>query len=235
MVERLIARSQLAVRSVLVNAAAHTALRATLDRLPPQTPVYLLNQDRFADVTGYNIHRGCLAIVDRPPRRDLSELLRPPHLVVIVESCSNADNLGGIFRNAAAFGASGVVLSPDTVDPLYRKTVRTSMAASCLVPFVRIPDWPDGLASIKARGYTIAAMTLQPPVETLDDAAARPRPERLAIMVGAEGEGLSAASLACADWRVRIPIADLVDSLNLAVASGIALARLSPWAHSDKR
>ena len=141
---------------------------------------------------------------------------------MILEGVSNADNVGGVFRNAAAFGAS-VLLSPACCDPLYRKAIRTSMGAVLRVPFARLDEWPSALAEVRAAGFTMAALTLREPAETLAMFARRPRAGRLAWLVGTEGAGLSDAVEAAADHRVRIPISRAVDSLNLAVAVGIAL------------
>ena len=148
-------------------------------------------------------------------------------VVLVLEGVSNADNVGGVFRNAAAFGVRGVLLSPTCCDPLYRKAIRTSMGAVLRVPFARLDDWPAGLTPMRGAGFTIAALTPRAPSETLDAFAARPRPERLALLVGTEGAGLTLAAESAADHRVRIPIDERVDSLNVAVAVGIALYALS--------
>jgi tRNA G18 (ribose-2'-O)-methylase SpoU len=139
---------------------------------------------------------------------------------------TNADNVGGVFRNVAAFGAGGVMLSPTCCDPFYRKAIRTSMGATVRVPFARFDDWPGGLEDVRATGFTLVALSPRGPSTTLD-ALVESRPTRVALLLGSEGEGLSEAALSAADLSVRIPITDAVDSLNLAVASGIALSRLS--------
>jgi tRNA G18 (ribose-2'-O)-methylase SpoU len=144
---------------------------------------------------------------------------------VILEGVSNADNVGGVFRNAAAFGAS-VLLSPACCDPLYRKAIRTSMGAVLRVPFAWLDEWPAALAEVRAAGFTMAALTLREPAETLRLFARRSRIGRLAWLVGTEGAGLSDAVEAAADHRVQIPISRAVDSLNVAVAVGIALHAL---------
>ena len=144
----------------------------------------------------------------------------------MLEAVANADNVGGIFRNAAAFGAGAVLLSPACCDPLYRKAIRTSMAAVLRVPFARCDDWPQDLVRLRDRGFRIVALTPREPAAMLADFAARPRPERVALLAGTEGAGLSAAAEQLADERVRIPIESAVDSLNVAVAVGIALHAL---------
>ena len=145
--------------------------------------------------------------------------------LVVLEGITNADNVGGVFRNAAAFGANAVVLDPTCCDPLYRKAIRTSMAATLRVPYARAEQWPHDLAELHAHGFTIVALTPKVPSLPLDELAQRLRPPKIAWLVGTEGEGLTAHALSFADQRVRIPIAAEVDSLNLAVAVGIALYR----------
>ena len=135
--------------------------------------------------------------------------------------------MGGVFRNAAAFGADAVLISPGSCDPLYRKTIRTSMAAALSVPFAMAAPWPTALAAVRAAGFHVVALTLRKPSLTLEAFAAMPPPRRLALLIGAEGPGLSETAMACVDSRLRIPMTDAVDSLNLAVATGIVLSRLS--------
>jgi tRNA G18 (ribose-2'-O)-methylase SpoU len=174
------------------------------------------------------VHRGCLALVHRPPSVPIDEVISRARTLVVLEAVSNADNVGGVFRNAAAFGADGVLLSPTCCDPLYRKAIRTSMGAALRVPFARADgeDWPGVLTRVRAAGFTVVALTPREPSETLDAFTARPRPGRVALIVGTEGAGLTTAAESTADYRVRIPIGDEVDSLNVAVAAGIALYRL---------
>jgi tRNA G18 (ribose-2'-O)-methylase SpoU len=139
----------------------------------------------------------------------------------------NADNVGGVFRNAAAFGADAVLLGPKCCDPLYRKAIRTSMAATLRVPFAKLDAWPTALSQIRARGFLLAALTPREDAVHLAAFARQYRGDRLAILVGAEGDGLTTEAEREADTRVCIPIRREVDSLNLAVATGIALAWLS--------
>jgi tRNA G18 (ribose-2'-O)-methylase SpoU len=226
-VRRVIGHARFTVRSLLLSETSRTALAADLSRLPPETPVFICATEHFERVTGYNIHRGCLALVERARARSFDDVIEGARLVVVLEDVGNADNVGGVFRNAAAFGADAVLLSPSCCDPLYRKAIRTSMAASLSVPSARLEEWPEMLSALKNRGFTVVALTPGEPAETLDRFAERPRPERLALLVGAEAEGLTPAAINRADYRVRIPILQEIDSLNLAVAVGIALSRLS--------
>jgi len=226
-VERVMADPQYRVRSVLLSDAAARALGGILARLDSAVPVYVCRAGDFLPLTGYNIHRGCLALVERPAPVALESALADPRVIVALEDVGNADNVGGIFRSAAAFGVDAVVLSAGSCDPLYRKAIRTSMAAALHVPFVRPDDWNGGLLAVRRQGFTVVALTPMEPADSLDAFAARPMPSKIALLVGSEGQGLSSATLAAADLRVRIPISARVDSLNVAVAAGIALQRLS--------
>jgi tRNA G18 (ribose-2'-O)-methylase SpoU len=228
-VRRLIESQFAAVQSVLVSPAAYGELRSTLERLDPAIPIYISPVQSFREITGFNIHRGCLALAMRPHQSPPSVLLRETRLVLLLESIANPDNVGGIFRNAAAFGVDAVLLNALTADPLYRKTIRTSMGASLRVPFARL-EWPACLAAVRTAGFTIVTLTPREPAETLDRFAAGRSSGRLALVLGNEGDGVSEATLAATDHRIRIPTTGDVDSLNVAVASGIALARLTRFA-----
>ena len=237
-VRRLIEGRRHTLHSVLVSEAAYRALEATL--AAAQVPIYICEAPDFFGITGHDIHRGCLALVERPAALTVRAILEsyvgpassgPPGngtatTIIVLEGVTNPDNVGGVFRNAAAFGAGGVLLDPGSCDPLYRKAIRTSMAAVLRVPFARVDAWPDGLQVLHELGFAIAALTPREPAVTIDAFAAS-RPPRLALLVGTEGEGLTQQAESVADCRVRIPIAPDVDSLNLSVAVGIALHRLS--------
>jgi tRNA G18 (ribose-2'-O)-methylase SpoU len=236
-VRRLIEDRRHTLRSLLVSDAAYRALEAVLVPIAAQTPVYVCDAAAFLGITGHDIHRGCLALVERPPARSVGDLLssisqgfspRSTATLIVLEGITNADNVGGVFRNAAAFGADAVVLSSTCCDPLYRKAIRTSMAATLRIPYARAQRWPGDLDLLRAHGFTIVALTPREPSITLDELARGPRPPKIAWLVGTEGEGLTAAAASLADQHVRIPIAPEVDSLNLAVAVGIALYRLRP-------
>jgi tRNA G18 (ribose-2'-O)-methylase SpoU len=232
-VQRVIDERHYVVRSLLVSEAARRALEPSIARLDPAVPIYVGAADHFLEMTGFHVHRGCLALVERPLPASIDEVLGPARFVMVLEEVGNADNVGGVFRSGAAFGVDGVFLSPGCCDPLYRKAIRTSMAATLQMPFARIDPWPDGLATLRTRGFTIVALTPRSPSEPLEEFARRARPDRLALVVGTEGAGLSAAVETSADHRVRIPIAPRADSLNLAVATGIALSRLTRLDHLE--
>jgi tRNA G18 (ribose-2'-O)-methylase SpoU len=221
------------IRSLLLNEAAYAELEPALSTHRAETPAFVCRTADFLTLTGVDIHRGCLALVERLPDRDIGMLLDDPAMrtIVVLEDVANADNVGGVFRNAAAFGADAVLLSPECCDPFYRKAVRTSMAATLRVPFARVEAWPADLSMLRHRGFTVVALTprllSETPLESIDEFARRVRPDRLALVVGSEGQGLTAAVEAIVDHRIRIPIAPGVDSLNLSVAAGIALHLLS--------
>ena len=224
-VRRILEDGRYRVQSVLVNEAARRDLESTFANMAADVTIFVSHAKELAEIAGFDMHRGCVALVERPAGMPVDDLIASARLLVVLEAVANADNVGGVFRNAAAFGAGGVLLSPGCCDPLYRKAIRTSMGAVLGVPFARAAgaDWPGVLTRVRAAGFTIAALTPRGPSETLEIFAARPRPDRVALIVGTEGAGLTAAVEAAADNRVRIPIAGGVDSLNLAVATGIAL------------
>jgi tRNA G18 (ribose-2'-O)-methylase SpoU len=224
-VRRVLEDPRYRVRSLLLNEAAHRDLAPLLEQ-HATLPTFVCETGDFRTITGFNLHRGCLALVERPAPLAIGEVLASARLIVILEAVANADNVGGVFRNVAAFGADAVVLSPDSCDPLYRKAIRTSMAAVLRVPFVRSGDWSADLQRIRDAGFTLVALTPRETAKPIDAFAARPGDSKLALALGAEGAGLSEAVTAAADAFVRIPITDRVDSLNVAVAAGIALHRL---------
>jgi tRNA G18 (ribose-2'-O)-methylase SpoU len=231
-VERVL-REGFTIQSLLLNAAAHAALAPLLDALERETPVYVADAAEFQRLTGHDFHRGCLALVERPRPRPLAPLLESARTIVVLEGVTNPDNVGGVFRNAAAFGVDAVLLSPTTTDPLYRKAIRTSMAQTLRVPFARLggepgwPQWPEALSLLSEHGFQLVALTPREPSRDIDVFARAPRSARTALLVGTEGAGLSEAVEVRAEQRVRIPIRRDVDSLNLAVAVGIALHRLA--------
>jgi tRNA G18 (ribose-2'-O)-methylase SpoU len=226
-VRRVVEDARWRVQSVLVSDAARQSLQPALDAIAPRVPVYVCAAADFRGITGYNLHRGCLALVERPAALLPEALAEAARTIAVLEGLTNADNVGGIFRNAAAFGVDGVLLSPTCCDPFYRKAIRTSMGSVLQVPFARADAWPDELLRLRAAGFTIVVLTPREPSETLAAFAADARPNRVALVVGTEGAGLTAAVEALADRRVRIPIGDRVDSLNVAVAVGIALYALA--------
>ena len=226
-VRALLALSPLRTRSVLLTENAYIALSDLVEPRLAETPVFVVEEGVIEALTGFNIHRGCLAIGERPARATVGDLLarRPAaRRLVVLERIANADNMGGIFRNAAAFGADAVVLGPGCCDPLYRKAIRVSMGAALRVPFCHADQWEADLERLRAAGFTLAALV---PAEDADDIARHPttpaRDTRLALLAGSEGAGLTPEALSHANLRLRIPMAQGVDSLNVATATGIAL------------
>lgn len=222
LVVRQLLRSRFAVRSVLGTPARLDSARDALGTLPPGTPVYEAPQAVMNDLVGFDVHRGILAAATRAEPPSLTQFLPACSSLVVLETIANHDNLGGIFRNVAALAPGcGVILSPGCCDPLYRKAIRVSLGHALMVPFAWSADWPDDLEAVRAAGFGLVSLT-----PSLDaDPIERIYVARPALLLGAEGPGLSQAALP-AGRRVRIPLAPGVDSLNVAVACGIALHRL---------
>jgi tRNA G18 (ribose-2'-O)-methylase SpoU len=223
-VERLLPLKDYEIESVVVTPAAFEALSPRLADV--SCDVYICDGPVLEAVTGFNFHRGCLALARRPQPRDPASLFAATRLLAL-EGVGNPDNIGGLFRTAAALQAGGVLLDPASGDPLYRKAIRTSMAATLRLPWVRIDAWPQGLTAFRDEGFTLVALTPDPTarklVEFVGDVTAG---SRLMFLVGTEGSGLSRDVLQRADARVRIPIDSRADSLNVVVAAGIVLDRL---------
>ncbi|MEI6667023.1 MAG: RNA methyltransferase [Acidobacteriota bacterium] len=225
-VRHLLAGHHYAVRSVLVSPPALESLRDLAD-LRPGIPLYVAPADVLSGIVGFNMHRGCLAICQRPAGATVAATLAQAasaRLIVVAEHIGNADNMGGLFRSAMAFGAGAVLLSPDCCDPLYRKAVRVSIGGTVRVPSAVIEDWPNGLLTLKQAGYTLVGLTPDARAKELGEWAFQERrPARIALVVGHEGSGLSDPALTMIDSRVRIEMVAGVDSLNVATAAGIAM------------
>lgn len=196
----------------------------------PAVPVYLVDERVAEQVTGFHVHRGALASLERVQRHTVSQLLAQADRLVVTEDIVDHANVGAIARSAAALGWDGLLLSPRCADPLYRRAVKVSMGAVLALPWARLDDWRTAIGSLQAAGFTVAALTLRDDsVELADFAAAlRARPRRLAILLGTEGHGLSTAWTAQADVAVRIPMSAGIDSLNVAAAAAIACYALGP-------
>jgi len=226
-VTRLLA-SGLETRALLVTEAALASIGASA--VNGGIVVYVVPQTVMNSVAGFKFHRGCLAIGVRPPARDWREIVaaagrqepaRVPKLLVL-ERVGNVDNVGAIFRNAAAFGVAGVLVQADCVYPLYRKAIRTSMAASLTVPYATVP-WPDALHELGVAGWATIAMTPAYDAPLLQSVAAALVDRPIAIALGHEGDGLTAEATRACTHRARIPMAHGVDSVNVATAAAIAL------------
>ena len=227
-VERLLALERFRLHSILVNRAAHDAMRQLL--AAAAAPVLACDDSTLESITGYNFHRGCLALVHRGTDLPPSALFGSRRLLGI-ENVANPDNIGGLFRTAAAFGIDGVLLNAASGDPLYRKAIRTAMGASLRVPYVRADAWLPALGQFRERGFKVVALTPSASARSLSEVAGTVgKDDRLIVLVGAEGPGLDPDTIALADVAVRIPIDNAVDSLNVVVAAGIALHALVPSA-----
>ncbi|MCL2802386.1 MAG: RNA methyltransferase [Micrococcales bacterium] len=196
-------------------------LEPMLARLPASVPVLVGSEQLLQQVTGFRMHRGVIAAMRRPQLPSLDQVLAPARRLVIVEDLVDHTNLGAIFRGAAGLGVDGVLVTPRSADPLYRRSVRVSMGAVFQVPWTRIDPWPGELVRLRQAGFVVAAMALTPDAVPLADFATD-LPERLALMVGSEGDGLTARALELADLSVRINMSGGVDSLNVAAAAAVA-------------
>jgi len=215
--------SPLETRALLLTEPAFAALAPQLAER--EVTVYVVPQAVMNDVAGFNFHRGCLAIGVRPALRNWRDIVSHAHRLVVLERVGNVDNIGSIFRTAAAFGIDGVLLHPDCGDPLYRKAIRTSMAASLTVPFARIP-WPDPLREINESGWATVALTPDAGAPLVREVAAGVVGRPVAIVLGHEGEGLTREGMSACTHRARIPMAKGVDSVNVATAAAIAMYEL---------
>ena len=185
-------------------------------------PVYYGEHDVIERLTGFHLHRGALAAMQRPVLPDVRSLLEGSRRVVVLEDVVDHTNVGAIFRSAAALGVDAVLITPRCADPLYRRSIRVSMGTVFQVPWTRIDPWPKGMELLHEAGLTVAAMALSDDSVSLDALESEP-PERLALVVGTEGDGLSHRTVADADLTLRIPMAGGVDSLNVAAASAVAM------------
>jgi tRNA G18 (ribose-2'-O)-methylase SpoU len=239
-VRRLLASGRFPVRSLFVTEAALADLAGALAPLEMKPPVLLAEHALLCEVAGYHVHQGCLALAERGAEPPLEQVARAAAagrgLVVALEQLTDPANVGGVFRNALAFGADAVLLAPGGAHPLFRKSVRVSMAATLVVPFARAEPWPEALGKLRAEGFLVLACVAQPgaldlrsfgSARPLPERDERPLPERVVLLFGTEGMGLSAAARAAADFEITVPTAPDVDSLNVATASGIVLHHFS--------
>jgi tRNA G18 (ribose-2'-O)-methylase SpoU len=194
-----------------------------------RAPVYVAEDAVLERITGFKLHRGMLASMHRPPLPALDDVLAGAHRVAVLEDVVDHTNVGAMFRSAAGLGVDAVLITPRCADPYYRRSVRVSMGTVFQVPWTRVEPWPQGVERLKAAGFTVAATALAPQAVSLDDLAAAP-PDRLAVVLGTEGEGLSSSTVRAADVVVRIPMSAGVDSLNVAAASAVVF-----WATRRER
>jgi len=220
-------------RSFLMGKRWVTDLSDIVERAESQgVPVYFASAGIIEAMTGFHLHRGALASMHRPqlvePTKLLQNALRhDASRVLVLEDIVDHTNVGAVFRSAAALGVDAVLTTPRCADPLYRRAVRVSMGTVFQVPWTRIEPWPAGLQVLRDHGFTVAAFALGDGAVSLDDLAAN-RPDRLAMVFGTEGDGLSRLAVKGADLVVKIPMSGGVDSLNIAAASAVALWALRP-------
>lgn len=208
---------------------------ADVTQLWPDVPVYLVSEELAEEVTGFHVHRGALASLHREQRHQVADLLRLQRLVV-VEDVVDHTNVGAIVRNAAGLGWDGVLLAPRAADPLYRRAVKVSMGAVFSLPWARLDRWHDAPELLSSAGFRTVALTLAPDAVDLGEVAAGLGPDdRVAVLVGTEGAGLSERWSAGASVRATIAMSAGIDSLNVAAATAIACYTLSrsPFASSS--
>jgi len=223
-VERLLEDARYRIHSVLVTSTAAAAMGGTL-RTRADVPVIVSDLEAIRSVTGFNFHRGCLALAYRHETEiPLDELAVHPRILAI-ESVGNPDNIGGLFRSALALAVGAVLLDSTAADPLYRKATRTSMAATLRVPYSREADLPAALSRLRTRGYRIVALTPDCSATALDEVQLDSR-VRLVLVAGSETAGLTAPAFAQSDLLVRIPVDPRADSLNVVAAASIAMHAL---------
>ena len=211
-------------RSVLLSPRWLPDLEHLLAGLPVDdtvVPVYVAEEPVLEAITGFHVHRGALAAMHRPALTPVASLLAGARRVAVLEDIVDHTNVGAAFRSAAALGVDVVLVTPRCADPLYRRSVRVSMGTVFQVPWTRIDPWPDGIAVLREAGFVTAALALSDDSISLDELVADP-PERLALVLGAEGHGLKPVTVAESDLVVRIPMAGGVDSLNVASAAAVA-------------
>lgn len=228
----VVARAGLRLRSILLLSSKVALLAPTLGLVPDDVPIRVADRRILAEIVGFDLHRGVLACAHRPPPTHPDDLLSQCRRVVVTEALNDHENLGALFRNAAAMGVGGVLLDDLTADPLYRRSVRVSSGWAAALPHARIGSLPDGYTLLRDNGFRIVALTPAADSIPVDDAADSGMFDgRVALVVGAEGPGLSSAALAEADQRVCVPMAPGVDSINVATC----LAVVGAFAASRRR
>jgi len=246
-VDRLLTSGYM-VRSLLVDDHQVTAVGDLVAATRARgAPVFVGSRATVTGTVGFALHRGVVAVANRPPPADAARLLADaarssapegaPPLVAVLEGLNDHENIGALFRNAAAFGVAGVLLDPTCADPLYRRSIRVSVGHVLHMPFARLVPWPTGLHQVRAAGFVVAALAPRPaaasgvPAVSLAELKAwmsgSDHPVGVALVLGAEGPGLTDTALAASDVVVPIPIVDRVDSLNVATAAAVAFHALA--------
>ena len=192
----------------------------------PDIPVFTADEEVLCNLTGYHLTRGVLCAMRRPKLPTMEEICREASRVVVLENVQNPTNVGAIFRSAAALGMDAVLLTPGCSNPLYRRSARVSMGTVFQIPWAYTGDWPEaGMRQLKAQGFKTAALALSDNSVSIDDPNLMAE-ERLALLLGSEGDGLTDTTIASCDYTVKIPMYHGVDSLNVAAASAVAFWQL---------
>ena len=194
-------------------SAGCTAVRA---------PYYRASAEVMAEVVGFHLNRGVLAAARRPAELAVADVIGGARTIAVLEGVNDHENLGAVFRNAAGLGVDAVVFGPGCADPLYRRAVRVSMGHALLVPFAKVVTWPADLYRLRDNGFRLVAMTPNPQARILASVIDDLADQKVAVLVGAEGPGLSEAAMRAADARARIPMSRGTDSLNVATAAALA-------------
>lgn len=224
----LLKQARFRPRSILLGASRLEKLGPVLEAHPPTAPILVAEQGVLNEIAGFNIHRGILAAVDlpEPPSFDdvVQRALDARRPLVLLEGLANHDNVGGVFRNAAAFGAAGVVLDEKTADPFYRKAIRVSVGGVFKVPSLRAENLGETVAALRRAGVVVLSLTPSREAVSLYEVVSQLSGKAVAFLFGSEEPGLSANLLRASDRQVRIPQAGDFDSLNVATASGIVMS-----------
>lgn len=218
-------------RAVLLTAKWLESVEPLINQ-HPDVPIFVGTPEHLEAVSGFHMHRGAIASFERPEPKPLLEILRDAKTVVVLEDLVDHANVGAVFRSAAALGADAVILSPSCADPLYRRSVRVSMGAVLQVPWMRSSQLTQTLEQLTEEGFQTAALALDDRVSTLGEYVAF-APDKVALVLGSEGEGLTRRTLAAAEKVVTIPMANGIDSLNVSTCAALALWALQQRVTSE--
>jgi len=239
----VIAEGVLVVQRMLASRFAPHAFLGTDRRLAElagdlvdaEAPFYRATAEVMAEVIGFHLNRGVLGVARRMPELTTTEVLTDARTIAVLEGVNDHENLGSIFRNAAGLGVDAVIFGAGCADPLYRRAVRVSMGHALLVPFARTQRWPGDLELLRSNGFQLLAMTPDSQARTLGDAMSARAGQKVAVLVGAEGPGLTETAMRASDIRVRIPMSRGTDSLNVATAAACAFyERIRPTGNPDR-
>lgn len=198
-----------------------------------ETPVYIAEEEVLEEITGFHLHRGAMAAMNRPKLADPFDLIENARLIAVIEDVVDHTNVGAIFRSCAALGVDCVLVTPGCADPLYRRSVRVSMGTVFQVPWTRVSPWPGAITSLREQGWEVAAMALSDDSVSLPDYCAGLEARKVALLFGTEGDGLTRQAIESSSVTVRIPMAGGVDSLNVAAASAVAVYAVAQALRTD--